>query len=194
MNLRLLIWGGGVIAVTVVVAFMLGYAGGDAPREASSLPKSAMAEKPSASAVRPVKPVQLSPEEAKRRAERMKEREAREKEQRERRRKMEEKRAAEAREAEIEKLRQEDLPDELRYKYRPKLPKHLQKRTDAERELRHIKAEEKRHPERAEALKARREELEKTLAELKSGRKATKIREDFRSPENVPEQIKENKQ
>ena len=184
----------GVLAVAG--AFVVGYfGGGDTAPEASLPAKAAKAVAPSVPpSAASVQPVQLSPEEAKRRAERMKEREAREKEMRERRRKMEEKRAAEAHEAEIEKLRQEDLPDELRYKYRPKLPKHLQKRIDAERELRHIKAEEKRHPERAEALKARREELEKTLAELKSGRKATKIREDFRSPENVPEQIKENKQ
>ena len=185
-----------VVAVLAFAAFFVGYfSGGDTAPEASLPGKPAKAVAPSVPpSAASVQPVQLSPEEAKRRAERMKEREAREKEQMERRRKMEEKRAAEAREAEIEKLRQEDLPDELRYKYRPKLPKHLQKRIDAERELRHIKAEEKRHPERAEALKARREELEKTLAELKSGRKATKIREDFRSPENVPEQIKENKQ
>lgn len=192
MNLRLLIWGGGVIAVTVVVAFMLGYAGGDAPREASSLPKSATAEKPSATVAQPVKPVHLSPEEAKARAERMKEHQVREKERIERRMKLEAERAEKRREAEIERMKREELPDELRYKHRPKLPKHLQQRIDAERELRHIVMEEKRHPERAEEFKKRREELTKTLESLRHGGKPAEKISEVRK--NVPEQIKENKQ
>ena len=145
---------------------------------------------PSVQAVRTSKPVELSPEEAKRRAERMAEKakkmEARAKERAER--------EAKAREEEIERLRQEALPDELRYKHRPKLPKHLQKRIDTERELRHIRMEEKRHPERAEELKKRREELEKRLEELMPGRKAAKSEKISEVRKNVPEQIKENKQ
>lgn len=127
---------------------------------------------PSVQTVRSSRSVQLSPEEVKRRAER----------------------EARAREEKIEKRRQEALPDELRYKHRPKLPKHLQQRIDAERELRHIRLEEKRHPERAEELKKRREELEKRLAELMPGRKAAKREKISEVPKNVSEQIKENKQ
>ena len=186
MNLRLLIWGGGVIAVTVVVAFMLGYASGDAPREASSLPKSATAEKPSASAVRPVQPVQLSPDEAKARDERMKEHQAREKERIERRMKLEAERAEKRREAEIERMKREELPDELRYKHRPKLPKHLQQRIDAERELRHLAMMEKRHPRARgrvqEAPRGAGEEARGADARPQGGQ----AREDFRSPEKCP--------
>ena len=127
---------------------------------------------PSVQTVRSSKPVELSPEEVKRRAER----------------------EARAREEAIEKRRQEALPDELRYKHRPKLPKHLQQRIDAERELRHIAMMEKRHPERAEELKKRREELEKRLEELMPGRKAAKREKISEVRKNVPEQIKENKQ
>ena len=68
-----------MVAVTIVVAFMLGYAGGDSPREVSSQPKPAKAEKQPVPAARPARPVQLSPEEAKAREEQLKEWRAREK-------------------------------------------------------------------------------------------------------------------
>lgn len=181
----------GVLAV--VGAFVFGYFG-----ENKAIPEQAQQTKPastpvkqaapSVQTVRSSKPVELSPEEAKRRAERMAEKakkmEARAKERAER--------EAKAREEAIEKRRQEALPDELRYKHRPKLPKHLQQRIDAERELRHIAMEEKRHPERAEELKKRREELTKTLESLRHGGKPAEKISEVRK--NVPEQIKEDKQ
>lgn len=183
-----------VVGVLVVAgAFVVGYfGGGDADSEVSSQAKPAKAVAPSAPAVRPVKPVQLSPEEAKARAERMKEHQAREKERIERRMKLEAEQAAKHREAEIERMRREELPDELRYKHRPKLPKHLQQRIDAERELRRIAMMEKRHPERAEEFKKRREELTKTLESLRRGGKPAEKISEVRK--NVPEKIKENKQ
>lgn len=181
----------GVLAVAG--AFVVGYfGGGDTAPEASLPAKSAKAVAPSVPPSASVQPVELSPEEAKRRAERMKEMEAREKERIERRKKREAEREAKRREAEIEQMRREELPDELRYKHRPKLPKDLQRRIDAERELRRIAMMEKRHPERAEEFKKRREELTKTLEALRHGGKPAEKISEVRK--NVPEQIKENKQ
>lgn len=181
----------GVLAVAG--AFVVGYfGGGDTAPEASLPAKSAKVVAPSVPPSASVQPVQLSPEEAKRRAERMKEWEAREKERIERRKKREAEREAKRREAEIEQMRREELPDELRYKHRPKLPKDLQRRIDAERELRRIAMMEKRHPERAEEFKKRREELTKTLEALRHGGKPAEKISEVRK--NVPEQIKENKQ
>ena len=187
----------GVLAVAG--AFVIGYFSEDkAVPEAISQPQPVLSPvkqakaAPSVQTVRSSKPVELSPEEAKARAERMKEREVREKERIERRMKMEAERAAKRREAKIEQMKREELPDELRYKHRPKLPKHLQQRIDAERELRRIAMMEKRHPERAEEFKKRREELTKTLESLRHGGKPAEKISEVRK--NVPEQIKENKQ
>ena len=187
----------GVLAVAG--AFVVSYFGeSKAVPEAISQPKpvsSPVKQTNAASSVQTVRsprPVELSPEEAKVRAERMKEREAREKERIERRMKLEAERAAKRRAAEIEQMKREELPDELRYKHRPKLPKHLQQRIDAERELRRIAMMEKRHPERAEEFKKRREELTKTLESLRQGGKPREKISEVRK--NVPEQIKENKQ
>ena len=187
----------GVLAVAG--AFVIGYFGEDkavpkAIPQSKPVPSPVKQAKaaPSVQTVRSSKPVELSPEEAKRRAERMKEWEAREKERIERRKKREAEREAKRREAEIEQMRREELPDELRYKHRPKLPKDLQRRIDAERELRRIAMMEKRHPERAEEFKKRREELTKTLEALRHGGKPAEKISEVRK--NVPEQIKENKQ
>lgn len=185
-----------VIACVLAVAgaFVVGYFVPEAisqPQPVLSPVKQAKAA-PFVQTVRSSKPVVLSPEEAKARAERMKEREVREKERIERRMKMEAERAAKRREAKIEQMKREELPDELRYKHRPKLPKHLQQRINAERELRRIAMMEKRHPERAEEFKKRREELTKTLESLRHGGKFAEKISEVRK--NVPEQIKENKQ
>lgn len=96
-----------------------------------------------------------------------------------RRRLREAARAEQQRAAEIEDAKRRQLPDEVRYKYRPKLPKVLQQQIDAQRELHRIERLEKASPSDKEAarLQRRRQELEALLKNLREGRANPHLRE-----------------
>lgn len=182
------VWLIGIVVVMVLVAaFCLGYFTRSSKASDGNVSKAAQGvapvpvqassvEKPSVPTVAE-KPAAPTPEQQKVRAERRRRHEEKMRARLEREGAREEAQRKRASEEYRRKVEKEAWPDELRYRHHARLPEHLQRRIELDRERWSLQRQIERHPERAERLEERLKELDEQAAALeKGGQKISEVR------------------
>ena len=190
MRFSKFVWLVGIVIVAVLsAAFCLGYFTRSSKATDEGIPESAqgVAPVPVPAKASPVKgavvptaaekPAVPTPEQQKVRAERRGRHEEKMRARLEREGAREEAQRKRASEEYRRKVEKEAWPDELRYRHHARLPEHLQRRIELDRERRALQRQIERHPERAERLEKRLKELDEQAAALeKGGRKISEVR------------------